>query len=82
MVNSARMSYDNAGNLTTATYSAAGVTVATAQNYTADYSGLHFQPSYVNDGVRYMGANGDQYWRDEHGLSTWLRIDFNGAKNR
>jgi hypothetical protein len=55
--------------------------VASAQNYTADYSGLHFQPSYANDGVRYLSASGDQYWRDEHGLSTWLRIDFNGAKS-
>jgi RHS repeat-associated protein len=54
--------------------------VASAQNYTADYSGLHFQPSYANDGVRYMGPNGDHYWRDEHGLPTWVQVDFSGAK--
>ncbi|MGH9931723.1 MAG: RHS repeat-associated core domain-containing protein, partial [Pyrinomonadaceae bacterium] len=54
--------------------------VATAQNYTQDYGGLHFQPSYANDGLRYMGANGDRYWRDEHGLPTWVQVDFSGAK--
>ncbi len=56
--------------------------VATAQNYTQDgvYPGLHFQPLYANDGVRFTSANGDRYWRDEHGLPTWLQIDFNGAK--
>ena len=56
--------------------------VASAQNYTQDgvYSGLHFQPSYANDGVRYISPNGDEYWRDENGLPTWLRIDFNGIK--
>jgi hypothetical protein len=54
--------------------------VASAQNFTADYSGLRFQPSYANGGVRSMGANGDQYWRDEHGLPTWVQVDFSGAK--
>src|SRR5204862_402910 len=55
---------------------------ATAQNYTQDgvISGLHFQPSYANDGTRYTSTNGDHYWRDEHGLSSWLQIDFNGSK--
>jgi len=55
---------------------------ATAQNYTQDgvYAGLHFQPSYANDGTRYVSTNGDHYWRDEHGLSSWLQIDFNGSK--
>jgi YD repeat-containing protein len=62
---------------------AANGATATAQNYTQDgvYAGLHFQPTYANDGVRYTTANGDHYWRDEHGLSSWLQIDFNGAKN-
>src|SRR6266480_6765563 len=52
---------------------------ATAQNYTQDgvISGLHFQPSYANDGTRYTSTSGDHYWRDEHGLSSWLQIDFN-----
>ena len=54
---------------------------ATAQNYTADYGGLHFQPSYANDGIRYMGPNGDHYWRDEHGLPTSLEIDFSESKS-
>ena len=54
--------------------------VAMAQNYTADYSGLSFRPSYANDGVRYMTPSGDQYWRDEHGLSSCLQIDFKGAR--
>src|SRR5437899_4327622 len=58
--------------------------VASAQNYTQDgvYPGLHFQPSYANDGVRHINPpGGDQYWRDEHGLSSWLEIDFNGTKS-
>jgi RHS repeat-associated protein len=56
--------------------------VATAQNYTQDgvYPGLHFQPSYANDGTRYTSTNGDRYWRDEHGLPSWLEIDFSGSK--
>jgi RHS repeat-associated protein len=58
--------------------------IATAQDYTQDgyYAGqnLHFQPAYANDGIRYISPSGDQYWRDHHGLSTWLEIDFNGAK--
>jgi hypothetical protein len=56
--------------------------VATAQNYTQDgvYAGLHFQPSYANDGTRYTSPSGDRYWRDEHGLPSWLEIDFNGTK--
>jgi hypothetical protein len=56
--------------------------VATAQNYTQDgvYPGLHFQPSYANDGVRFTSASGDHYWRDEHGLPSWIQIDFNGPK--
>jgi hypothetical protein len=57
--------------------------VATAQNYTQDgvYAGLHFQPSYANDGTRYTSPNGDRYWRDEHGLPSWVQIDFNSLKN-
>src|SRR5438552_15477259 len=38
------------------------------------------QPSYAIDGTRYTSPNGDHYWRDEHGLSSWLQIDFNGSK--
>jgi RHS repeat-associated protein len=56
---------------------------ATAQNYTQDgvYAGLHFQPAYANDGVRYIHPpDGDQYWRDEHGLASWVQIDFAGSK--
>jgi RHS repeat-associated protein len=54
-----------------------------AQNYTPDsaYPGLHFQPSYANDGVRYANPPyGDQYWRDEHGLSSWVEVDFSGSQ--
>jgi hypothetical protein len=57
--------------------------VALAQNYTQDavYPGLHFQPAYANDGVHYINPPaGDQYWRDENGLSSWLEIDFNSTK--
>ncbi len=53
--------------------------VASAQNYTQDGTipGLHFQPLYANDGVHYISPpSGDRYWRDEHGLPTWLEIDF------
>src|SRR5882672_8111942 len=55
---------------------------ATAQNYTQDgvYPGSHFQPSYANDGVRYTTTIGDHYWRDEHGLPSWIQIDFNGSQ--
>jgi hypothetical protein len=61
--------------------SLAGAT-ATAQNYTPDsaYPGQHFQPAYANDGVRFTTTIGDHYWRDEHGLPSWLQIDFNGTK--
>ncbi len=55
---------------------------ATALNYTQDgvYPGLHFQPAYANDGVRYVSTNEDHYWRDEHGLASWVEIAFNGSK--
>jgi RHS repeat-associated protein len=60
---------------------------ATAQNYTQDgvYPGYHWQPSYAIDGQRYChliasGNDGNGFWRDEHGLSSWLEVDFNGAK--
>ncbi|HXD33843.1 MAG TPA: hypothetical protein VN643_22175, partial [Pyrinomonadaceae bacterium] len=33
-----------------------------------------------NDGTRYMGANGDHYWRDEHGVPTWIEVAFSGPK--
>jgi RHS repeat-associated protein len=60
---------------------AAGAT-ATARSHTPDgvFAGLHFQPAYVNDGVRYVSPQGDQYWRDEHGLPTWLQVDFGEQK--
>jgi hypothetical protein len=56
--------------------------VASAQNYTQDGVNPVFtsSPAYANDGVRYLTPSGDQYWRDEHGLSSWLQIDFNGAR--
>jgi RHS repeat-associated protein len=59
----------------------AGAT-ATAQSYTPDgvFAGLHFQPSYANDGVRYATPQGDHYWRDGPGLPSWLQIDFAGEK--
>jgi RHS repeat-associated protein len=62
--------------------SANGASV-TAQNYTPDsaYPGLHFQPSYAADGDRHIEPpQGDRYWRDEHGLPTWVETDFAGAK--
>ena len=61
--------------------SANGAT-ATAQNYTQDstYPGLHFQPALAIDGVRHTSTDGASYWRDEHGLSSWLQVDFNGSK--
>src|SRR5258705_315346 len=64
-----------------AAVSSAGA-IATAQNYTPDsaYPGSHFQPAYANDGVRFTTIIGDHYWRDEHGLPSWLQIDFNGSK--
>jgi hypothetical protein len=55
---------------------------ATAQSFTPDgvFAGLHFQPSYVNDGRRYATAQGDHYWRNEAGLPTLLEVDFGGQK--
>ena len=56
---------------------------ATAQNYTQDstYPGMHFQPALAIDGVRHTSTDGASYWRDEHGLSSWLQVDFNGSKS-
>jgi len=53
----------------------------TANNYTKDgvIPGLHFDPSYAIDGVRHTTADGGNYWRDEHGLPSYLQIEF---KNR
>jgi RHS repeat-associated protein len=62
---------------------AANGAIATAQNFTPDgaYAGLHFQPSYANDGVKHINSpGGDQYWRDEHGLPSWLEIGFAGPQ--
>jgi RHS repeat-associated protein len=65
---------------------AAGAT-ATAQNYTQDsvYPGYHWQPPFAIDGQRYShliadGSDGTGFWRDEHGLSSWLEVDFSGAQ--
>jgi RHS repeat-associated protein len=44
------------------------------------YAGLHFQPSYAIDGLRHTTTDGGNLWRDEHGLSSWLEVDFSGAK--
>ncbi|MGH9872553.1 MAG: RHS repeat-associated core domain-containing protein [Pyrinomonadaceae bacterium] len=62
--------------------SATNGATATAQNYTADgvYPGMHFQPAFATDGVRHTSTDGASYWRDEHGLSSWLQVDFNGSK--
>ena len=60
---------------------------ATAQNYTQDgvFAGYHFYPSYAIDGQRYghlIAGGGDinGFWRDEHGLPSWVQVDFNGSK--
>ena len=60
---------------------------ATAQNYTQDgvFAGYHFYPSSAIDGQRYghlIAGGGDinGFWRDEHGLPSWLEINFNGSK--
>ena len=60
---------------------------ATAQNYTQDgvFAGYHFYPSYVIDGQRYGhllagGGDIDGFWRDEHGLPSWVEVNFNGSK--
>lgn len=43
---------------------------------------LHFQPAYAIVGVRHItNPNGDQDWRDEHGMASWLEVDFNGSQN-
>lgn len=56
--------------------------VATAQNYTLDgvYPGQHFQPAYAIDGLRHTLTDGSSFWRDEHGLPSWLEVDFSGPK--
>lgn len=55
---------------------------ATAQNFTQDgvFPNLHFQPSYASDGRRYASPQGDRYWRTEHGLPSWLQIDFGAQR--
>jgi hypothetical protein len=60
---------------------------ATAQDYTRDevYPGSHFQPFYAIDGLRYLHLapppnDADGFWRDEHGLPSWLQINFAGSK--
>ena len=60
--------------------SAASGATATAKDFTRDdaYPGLHFQPQYAIDGGLYLHPpSGDWYWRDEHGLPSWLEVDFN-----
>ncbi len=60
---------------------------ASAQDYTREevYPGSHFQASYAIDGRRYLHLapppnDVDGYWRDEHGLPSYLQIEFNGSK--
>ncbi|HXM47489.1 MAG TPA: hypothetical protein VN956_06435 [Pyrinomonadaceae bacterium] len=60
--------------------------VATAQNFTQDavFPGYHWQPAFANDGQRFAhllpsGNDGTGFWRDEHGLDSWIQIDFNGS---
>ena len=67
--------------------SAANGATVSAQNYTQDgvFPGSRFQPLYANDGARYghlnsSGSDITGFWRDEHGLSTWLQVDFSGWK--
>lgn len=63
--------------------SAASGATATAQDYTRDdvSTGAHFQPQYAIDGVLHIRPPvGDLYWRDEHGLPTWLQIDFTKSR--
>jgi hypothetical protein len=65
--------------------SAGGGATVTARNYTQDgvIPGAHFQPSYAVDGQRYMhltSTDADGFWRDEHGLPSWLEVDFDGWK--
>jgi RHS repeat-associated protein len=64
---------------------AANGATATAQNYTADVGGSHYRPADAIDGIRYAPTApppGDihDFWRDEHGLPSWVQIDFNGPK--
>jgi len=39
------------------------------------------EPALAIDGVRHTSTDGASYWRDEHGLSSWLQVDFNGSKS-
>ena len=57
---------------------AASGATASAQNYTQDgvIANAHFQPSFANDGQRYAhltATDADGFWRDEHGLPSWLQ---------
>ncbi|HKP37905.1 MAG TPA: RHS repeat-associated core domain-containing protein, partial [Pyrinomonadaceae bacterium] len=45
----------------------------------------HYRPADTIDGIRYAVTApppGDihDFWRDEHGLQSWVQIDFNGQK--
>src|SRR2546423_1900514 len=55
---------------------------ANAQGFTADgvVPSLNFQPNFAIDGLRHTTPAGGNYWRDEHGLPSWLEVDFNGLK--
>jgi hypothetical protein len=65
---------------------ASNLAKVSASNFTQDdvYPGSHFQPSYAIDGLRYLHLvpppiDVDGYWRDEHGLPSWIEIEFDGG---
>lgn len=64
---------------------AAGGAAAAAKSFTADgvFPESHFYASYAIDGRRYMHPTSTDvhgFWRDEHGLPSWLEVDFGGPK--
>jgi hypothetical protein len=61
---------------------AANGATADAQKFTENgvVPGLFFQPSFAIDGLRHTNAAGGDYWRDEHGLPSWLEVDFHHLK--
>jgi hypothetical protein len=66
---------DTRKNVALALYGAS----ADAQNFTQDGvagPGLFFEPSFAIDGVLHTTSAGGNYWRDEHGLPSYLEVDF------
>jgi hypothetical protein len=56
---------------------------ADAQDFTHDGvggPGLFFEPSFAIDGVLHTTSAGGNYWRDEHGLPSYLEVDFHHLK--